>query len=74
MINDWLIDGPDKAPATVVLAHGAGAMMDTPFMATMAASLRLTSLSVTGILPRSGLVGESLRPWIYRVQVTALRL
>ena len=46
MKNDWLIDGPDDAPATVVLAHGAGAMMDTPFMATMAAGLAVAGLRV----------------------------
>jgi len=28
-----LIDGPDAAPATVLLAHGAGAPMDSLFMA-----------------------------------------
>ena len=46
MTGDWLIDGPDDAPATVVLAHGAGAMMDTPFMATMAAGLAAAGLRV----------------------------
>jgi predicted alpha/beta-hydrolase family hydrolase len=34
-----LIDGPDGAPATVLLAHGAGAPMDSPFMAAIAAGL-----------------------------------
>jgi predicted alpha/beta-hydrolase family hydrolase len=34
-----LIDGPDAAPATVLLAHGAGAPMDSPFMATIAGGL-----------------------------------
>ena len=34
-----LIDGPDTAPATVLLAHGAGAPMDSPFMAAIAAGL-----------------------------------
>ncbi len=27
-----IADGPESAPATIVLAHGAGAPMDTPFM------------------------------------------
>jgi predicted alpha/beta-hydrolase family hydrolase len=31
-IPDLLIDGPKKAKQTIVLAHGAGAAMDTPFM------------------------------------------
>jgi hypothetical protein len=26
-----LIDGPEASPATVLLAHGAGAPMDSPF-------------------------------------------
>jgi predicted alpha/beta-hydrolase family hydrolase len=46
MTDDWLIDGPDNAPATVVLAHGAGAMMDTPFMDAMASGLAVTGLRV----------------------------
>jgi predicted alpha/beta-hydrolase family hydrolase len=34
-----MIDGPDAAPATVLLAHGAGAPMDSPFMASIAGGL-----------------------------------
>jgi predicted alpha/beta-hydrolase family hydrolase len=34
-----LIDGPDAAPATLLLAHGAGAAMDSPFMAAIASGL-----------------------------------
>jgi predicted alpha/beta-hydrolase family hydrolase len=34
-----LIDGADAAPATVLLAHGAGAPMDSPFMAAIASGL-----------------------------------
>lgn len=34
-----LIDGPAGAPATLVLAHGAGAPMDSPFMAAIATGL-----------------------------------
>ncbi|WP_094510572.1 alpha/beta family hydrolase [Synechococcus sp. MW101C3] len=34
-----LIDGPDAAPATVLLAHGAGAPMDSAFMAAIASGL-----------------------------------
>ena len=34
-----LIDGPAKAPATLLLAHGAGAAMDSPFMAAIAIGL-----------------------------------
>lgn len=32
MQQDWLIDGADDAPLTLVLTHGAGAPMDTEFM------------------------------------------
>lgn len=46
MTEDWLIDGPGDAPATVVLAHGAGAMMDTPFMDAMASGLAAAGLRV----------------------------
>ena len=41
-----LIEGPDAAPATVLLAHGAGAPMDSPFMAAMAAGLADRGLRV----------------------------
>ena len=34
-----LIDGPDTAPATLLLAHGAGAAMDSPFMVAIASGL-----------------------------------
>jgi predicted alpha/beta-hydrolase family hydrolase len=34
-----LINGPPQAPATLVLAHGAGAAMDSPFMEAMASAL-----------------------------------
>jgi predicted alpha/beta-hydrolase family hydrolase len=34
-----LIDGPAEAPLRLLLAHGAGAPMDSPFMAAMATGL-----------------------------------
>lgn len=34
-----LINGPPRAPATLVLGHGAGAPMDSPFMEAMASAL-----------------------------------
>ena len=34
-----LVDGPATAPATLVLAHGAGAPMDSPFMTAIAGGL-----------------------------------
>ncbi len=46
MRDDWIIDGPGDAAATVVLTHGAGAMMDTPFMDTMASGLAAAGLRV----------------------------
>jgi len=36
---DIIFDGPDDAPWTVALAHGAGAPMDSPFMNDVAAGL-----------------------------------
>ncbi len=38
-MSDLVFDGPDDAPLTVALAHGAGALMDSPFMAAFAAGL-----------------------------------
>jgi predicted alpha/beta-hydrolase family hydrolase len=35
-VPDFLEDGPAEAPLTVALAHGAGAPMDSPFMAAFA--------------------------------------
>ena len=37
--SDLLINGPAKARLTIVLAHGAGAPMDSPFMNTIAEGL-----------------------------------
>lgn len=41
-----LWDGPAEAPATVVLAHGAGAGMEHPFLASVAAGLAAAGLRV----------------------------
>lgn len=43
---DFLYDGPDDAPITVALAHGAGAPMDSAFMAAFAAGLAERGLRV----------------------------
>ena len=43
---DLLIDGPKKAKQTIVLAHGAGAAMDTPFMNFFATALADRSVRV----------------------------
>ena len=40
------MDGPAQAPATLLLAHGAGAPMDSPFMAAIAAGLAQRGLRV----------------------------
>jgi hypothetical protein len=37
--TEILVDGPASAPATLVLAHGAGAAMDSAFMTAMAQGL-----------------------------------
>ena len=44
--SEYLIDGPANAPLTLVLAHGAGAPMDSPFMATIARGLAGDGLRV----------------------------
>ena len=38
-MTDILFDGPNGAPLTLILAHGAGAPMDSPFMAAFAEGL-----------------------------------
>jgi predicted alpha/beta-hydrolase family hydrolase len=38
-MTDILFDGPNGAPLSLILAHGAGAPMDSPFMAAFAAGL-----------------------------------
>ncbi len=42
--KDWLIDG--NGPRRIVLAHGAGAAMDSPFMNDVAAGLAAAGLQV----------------------------
>lgn len=44
--SQLLIDGPADAAATLVLAHGAGAPMDSPFLNTIAAGLARDGLRV----------------------------
>lgn len=41
-----LIDGPNNSGATIILAHGAGAPMDTPYMTTIAEGLAAAGLRV----------------------------
>lgn len=43
---DFLFDGPARAKRIVILAHGAGAPMDTPFMTAMAEGLAAAGLRV----------------------------
>lgn len=38
-MDRFLADGPARAPLTLVLAHGAGAPMDSPFMNAVAAGI-----------------------------------
>jgi predicted alpha/beta-hydrolase family hydrolase len=46
-LRNLLTDGPAKAPLTVVLAHGAGAPMDSPFMETVAKGIAAGGVRVT---------------------------
>ena len=41
-----LKDGPEKAPVKIILAHGAGAPMDSPFMVYFAEKLGALGVSV----------------------------
>ena len=41
-----LFDGPEDARHTIVLAHGAGAAMDSPYMETMAAGLAARGIRI----------------------------
>ena len=45
-VPDLLFDGDERAPATLVLAHGAGAPMDSPYMRWMAEGLAARGLRV----------------------------
>jgi uncharacterized protein len=38
-VDRFIADGPARAPITLVLAHGAGAPMDSPFMNAVAAGI-----------------------------------
>lgn len=42
----FLFDGPQDAPVTILLAHGAGAPMDSPWMTSMAGALADKDLRV----------------------------
>lgn len=46
MHDEWLVEGSEDAPLTVILAHSAGAAMDTPFMDYFAVGLAGTGLRV----------------------------
>jgi hypothetical protein len=58
-----LIDGPSDAPATLLLAHGAGAPMDSPFMAAIA----------TGLAERGWRVVRFEFPYMARARLTGRR-
>lgn len=45
-MTDFLFDGPEEARITVAFAHGAGAPMDSDFMAVLAARLGAAGLRV----------------------------
>ncbi len=45
-MTDFLLDGPEDAPSRVLLAHGAGAAMDSAAMTAAAGALAATGLRV----------------------------
>jgi len=46
MHERFLVDGPSNAPLTIILAHGAGAPMDSPSMTAAASALAVVGLCV----------------------------
>lgn len=46
-MSDLLHDGPADAKVRLILAHGAGAPMDTPFMSSIAERVSATGIAVT---------------------------
>lgn len=58
-----LIDGPQAAPATLLLAHGAGAPIDSPFLAAIA----------TALAQRGWRVVRFAFPYMARMQSTGRR-
>ena len=63
--REFLIDGPHNAPLTLVLAHGAGAAMDSPFMEWFAGRLAGPGLRVVRFefaYMRARRVGGKKRP------------
>ncbi len=58
-----LIDGPNDAAATLLLAHGAGAPMDSPFMAAIA----------TGLAEKGWRVVRFEFPYMARMRTTGRR-
>jgi hypothetical protein len=45
-VERFLFDGPARAPKTLVLAHGAGAPMDSPFLETIAKGIAAAGFRV----------------------------
>ena len=45
-MSDFIFDGPKSAAITLVLAHGAGAPMDSPFMETIAHGIAKAGIRV----------------------------
>ena len=45
-MSDFIFDGPKSSATTLVLAHGAGAPMDSPFMDTIAQEVAKTGIRV----------------------------
>src|ERR1700682_873711 len=46
MATRFLIDGPDRAKSTILLAHGAGGPMDSPTMTAAAKTLAASAVRV----------------------------
>lgn len=45
-MSEYLFDGPEDAPATFILTHGAGSPMDSPLLTTLASGLSDSGIRV----------------------------
>ena len=61
-MDNLLVSGSDSAPLRVLLAHGAGAGMDSPFMAAMADGLAEQGWQVLLLFIYFGIYGR-LQLW-----------
>ena len=72
MATSFLFDGDDTAPVTILLAHGAGASMDSPSMTATAKALAAAGFQVARF-EFSQDIGSQLVEWPLDATATASR-